>query len=274
MSLRVIKNENTKINKMKNRNIIFILTFLSIVVLWNSGCRKFPFLEGNGNVIAETRNTVSFNRIENQGEFNVYYVPDTVFYVDIEAESNLIPYIRTIVHGNTLEIDSRENLNPNDAMRIWVHTPTLVGVKLSGSGLINAEAVSAPNFEAILSGSGIVYGDAVTGQFEATLSGSGEIDFSITSENTIARLSGSGKIKLAGDSPKADYNISGSGSINAVNLLLAECTAKISGSGNIYTSVSDYLNVTISGSGNLYYFGYPEIDSNITGSGNVISNNK
>lgn len=259
---------------MKNRNIIIILALLGGTLLWNTGCNKFPFLEGNGNIVSETRTTVSFNRIENQGEFNVYYVHDTVFLIEIEAESNLIPHIRTIVHGNTLEIDSRENLNPNDAMKVWVHTPTLVGVKLSGSGLINAESVTAPNFDVILSGSGIIYGDAVTGNFDATLAGSGEIDFSIESENTSAVISGSGKIKLIGNSPKANYVVSGSGSIDGVNLLLAECTAKISGSGNIYTSVSDYLNVTISGSGNLYYFGYPDIDSKITGSGNVISNNK
>ena len=247
---------------------------MSVIILWNTGCRKFPFLEGNGNVTTETRTTVSFNKIENQGEFNVYYVHDTVFRVVIKAESNLIPYIRTIVHGNTLEIDSRENLNPNDAMKIWVHTPTLVGVKLSGSGLINAESVTAANFEVILSGSGYVYGDAITGHFKSTLSGSGEIDFDLNSEITSAVLSGSGRIKLSGESPTADYIISGSGTIDAVNLQLNECIAKISGSGNIYTSVSDYLNVTISGSGNLYYFGYPDIDSNITGSGSVITNNE
>jgi hypothetical protein len=259
---------------MKNRNIIIILTLLAGTLLWNTGCNKFPFLEGNGNVVSEERTTVSFNRIENQGEFNVYYVHDTVFLIVIEAESNLISHIRTIVHGSTLEIDSRENLNPNHAMKVWVHTPALVGVKLSGSGLINAEAVTAPNFDIVLSGSGIIYGDAVTGNFNATLAGSGQIDFSVESENTSAVLSGSGKIKLVGNSPKAIYVISGSGIIDAVNLLLAECNATISGSGNIYTSVSDYLNVTISGSGNLYYFGYPQIDSKITGSGKVISNNK
>ncbi len=259
---------------MKNRNIIITFAFLTIILLWSTGCRKFPFLEGNGNIISEARTTVSFNRIENQGEFSVYYVPDTVFRIIIEAESNLIPHIRTIVHGNTLEIDSRENLNPNDAMKVWVHTPTLVGVKLSGSGLINAESITAPNFEVILSGSGYIYGDAVAGHFEAILSGSGEIDYSVETENTSAVISGSGKIKLIGNSPKANYILSGSGSIDGVNLLLMECTAKISGSGNIYTSVGDYLNVTISGSGNLYYFGYPEIDSKITGSGKVISNNK
>ena len=83
------------------------------MIVLNSGCTKMRSIEGNGSIITETRNSVSFNFVENRGSFNVYIVKDTVFYIDIEAESNLIPHIRTTVHGNTLEIDTRENLDNN-----------------------------------------------------------------------------------------------------------------------------------------------------------------
>lgn len=55
----------------------------------------------------------------NDGEFNVYIGQDSVFEVSIEAESNLVPYIRTRVNGTTLHIDTRENLR--DHLRIGKH---------------------------------------------------------------------------------------------------------------------------------------------------------
>ena len=258
---------------MKITYITGLIVFLTFIIIWNTGCRKYPFLEGNGSVTRETRMIVSFNKIENQGDFNVYYIYDTVFRVVIEAESNLIPYIRTVVNGNTLEIDTRENLNNNYAMKVTVHSPVLKAVTLSGSGIINTGSVTSDNFEVKLSGSGLIYGDIVSHNFNLLISGSGEVDYAVTSINTKAVISGSGKIKLTGESTFADYLISGSGNIESYNLLLNECTAKISGSGNIYTNVSDYLNVIISGSGSLYYLGYPDIDSVITGSGQVIGMN-
>ena len=255
---------------MKIKYNIGIVIILLSLILWNTGCRKYPFIEGNGNVITEVRPSVSFNRIDNRGEFNVYYIPDTIFRVEVEAESNLIPYIKTTINGNVLEIDSRENLNSNYAMKVMVYSPVLAGVDLSGSGLINVQNAASGTFDVILSGSGSIYGDVNTGFFNSTLSGSGEIDFSMISDNVKATISGSGNIRLTGQCTFGEYKISESGNIEAFNLPLNECNAQISGSGNIYTTVSDKLVATISGSGNLYYIGNPLIDSNITGSGSII----
>ncbi len=259
--------------QIKIRIIIGTIAFLTLVAFSSTGCRKFPYLEGNGNVSSETRISVSFNRIDNQGDFNVYYEYDSTFRVTVEAESNLIPYIRTIVKGNTLQIDTRENINNNYAMKVTVYSPVMKGVILSGSGLINAGSVVEDNFEVKLSGSGIIYGDIISHSFHALISGSGEIDFEVNSENTIAIISGSGNIKMIGESTFGDYLISGSGNIESYNLQMDECTAKISGSGNMYTNVANYINVTISGSGNFFYVGSPTINSVITGSGNVIHGN-
>ncbi len=255
---------------MKIKYNIGIVFILLSVLIWSTGCRKFPFIEGNGNVVKEIRPSVSFNRIDNRGEFNVYYIPDTIFRVEIEAESNLIPHIRTTINGNVLEIDSRENLNSNYAMKVTVYSPVLAGVDLSGSGLINVHNAASGTFDVILSGSGSIYGDVNTGLFTSKLSGSGEIDFSMIADNAKVIISGSGNISLTGQCIAGEYKISGSGNIKSFNLPLTNCNAKISGSGNIYTTVSDILDVKISGSGNLYYIGNPIINSNITGSGSVI----
>ena len=252
---------------IRNIAISFVLV---LILVWSSGCQKYPFLEGNGNVVTEIRQSVSFNRIENKGEFYVYYKYDSTFRVEVEAESNLIPYIRTVVNGNTLEIDSRENLSSSYAMKVTVYSPVLVGVELSGSGLVNVQNAVSGTFNISLSGSGNIYGDVNTSLLNSNLSGSGEIDFHVTTNNIVASISGSGKTKLVGHSYSGDYKISGSGYFDAYNLILNDCYIKISGSGSVYTTVSDILSVKISGSGDVHYVGNHEISSSITGSGRII----
>ncbi len=246
-----------------------IIISLALIIV-ASGCHKLNTIEGNGSVVIETRHSVSFNKVENSGDFNVQIIPDSIFYIDIEAESNLIPYIKTTVHGNNLEISTRENLDNNFPIILKVHTPIIDGVLLTGSGLIYVDMVESDSFEAILAGSGKIHGDVKAKLFRSNISGSGEINFYLDVENVKSSISGSGRTIIAGQGLSGDYKISGSGSIKAYGIPIADCYAKISGSGNIYTTVSDVLDVDISGSGNLFYRGNPTINSSITGSGKII----
>jgi hypothetical protein len=69
-------------------------------------------------------------------------------------------------------------------------------------------------------------------------------------------------------------NISGSGKIKALHLEQDECSASISGSGDMYVFVYDFLDANITGSGNIFYRGNPRINVKISGSGSLIDNNK
>ncbi len=259
---------------MKTKEIIGLSILLS-VLLWSAGCRKYPFIDGNNNIVSETRVPVSFNRIDNEDDFDVYYYQDTIFRIVIEAESNLIPHIRTNVNGNTLEIDTRERLDNNVPIKIYVYSPTLIGVELSGSGYIHLNQIVTDRFMAKISGSGNIHGNVVSNYCEAIVSGSGEIDLSIESEQTKGIISGSGDIKLLGVgnwdyAEFADYVITGSGDIEAFNMPVITCNAYINGSGDISTMVRDNLVARISGSGDILYKGNPTVDSEISGSGNII----
>ncbi len=254
--------------EMKN---ILIITSAIIGLMWSTGCRKYSGIAGNGTVGSETRPSVSFNKVNNMDEFNVYCVYDTVFRVVIEAESNLIPYIRTVVNGNTLHISTYENLDNNYVIKVIVHTPSLNEIELSGSGLIDVSPIPySGGFRAYLSGSGNIYGSVNTVNFEAISSGSGNINLNITSVEAVATVRGSGDIILSGTSENSRVEIYGSGDIDSFNLPVTECRAKISGSGNIYTTVSDLLIAKIYGSGDIIYRGNPIIESDINGSGNII----
>jgi hypothetical protein len=89
-----------------------------------------------------------------------------------------------------------------------------------------------------------------------------------------ASLAGSGEIELWGIVGEGDLDISGSGKIKAFHLEQDKCHVSITGSGDMYVFVYDYLDAYISGSGNIYYRGNPLIDVKITGTGSLINNNK
>ncbi|MBU3926574.1 MAG: DUF2807 domain-containing protein [Bacteroidetes bacterium] len=255
---------------MKWINIITIVSLLALFSL--ASCSKLGRIEGNGHVITETRQNVSFNEVINEGIFAVTVIPDTVYEITIEAESNLIPYVRTIVNGNTLVIDSHENLDPMVTIQVTVRMPAVQSVRLSGSGSVTVNDMPESNLTAILSGSGTMNGTCNGGTFKAVLSGSGTIDFYVNTNRVETTLSGSGAIRLGGTTAYANHLISGSGNIDSYSMFTNECDCKISGSGNMYLWVSERLNATISGSGSVYYHGSPVVNTSITGSGTVTGN--
>ena len=248
-----------------------IIIVLSVAMMFTTACRKITGIDGNNQVVSETRQVVSFNKVENEGTFNVYIKHDSVFSATVVAESNLIPHIRTIVNGNTLIIDTRENLNNNQPMSVYVTTPIIQGATLSGSGTIMLDSLDTDFLDVVLSGSGKISGYATTNQLNTLISGSGNITLESYTNSNNTNISGSGNIDLTGESSSGSLTISGSGHISSYNYTQSDCIAKISGSGDMYLNVTDYLDVNISGSGSVYYIGNPTITVKITGSGQVIS---
>jgi hypothetical protein len=240
------------------------------LLLMLSGCYKWHHVEGNYNVETENRQLPDFKEVHNEGEFDVYIIQDGLSEVEIEAESNLIPLIRTRIEGSALVIDTKDDLDPNFSMNVYVHTGEIREIRLSGSGKVEADSIVTEDIDIDLSGSGYMFFGG-TGDFvDCKLSGSGDIDLDLECNTLEADISGSGSINVTGTADEGDFGISGSGSINAYELILQECHAGISGSGSMYLTVEDHLYVDISGSGSVFYLGTPSVDTHITGSGSVI----
>ena len=257
---------------MKTTNTLLI-TVVLLMIMGTTGCRKYPRIEGNNQVESETRMLVSFDKVRNEGTFNVYIKNDSVYSVTVEAESNLIPHIRTIVNGNTLEIDTRENLRNNYPIDVFVTTPTIRSAVLSGSGNILLDSLKTANMEIELSGSGNIDGYVEADYTLTRISGSGNIALESFTATHDVRISGSGSIDMIGEGVENKFSISGSGQIRSYNYEQVNCDAKISGSGDMFLNVTEGFWVNITGSGNVYYIGEPNLNVTITGSGQVIKQN-
>jgi len=237
---------------MRN-SINILLLFTALAVLAGSCDSPWGCIQGNNRIATENRSTGNFSSVASYGNYvvNVYHGDRTS--LSVTADENLLSYIKTSIQGNTLIIETRNDrcLRSAEPVTIDLTTPQVDRLKLAGSGLINANNLSNDEVDLSLSGSGTISCRRLT------------VDY------LRADISGSGLINLSGIANTTDFLVSGSGQIKAIDLESLRCYATISGSGNIYTSAEELIDVSISGSGNLYYKGNPEIRKDISGSGDV-----
>jgi hypothetical protein len=277
---------NTKIK-------LFVFTAF-ILAIFNS-CYEGVVIEGNNETTQEIRSLPNFTEVTSSGSFNIYYAHGDSTSVKIEAESNLIPYIETAVFDDRLDIRFafHVNVHHNQEIDIYVTSPSISKIHLSGSGKIEADSVSANSLELNVSGSGNIQSNFYGRNFSSSISGSGVMNIMAdcdTAETDVSgsghinleafgckitkvTISGSGKAELTGSSDKATFKILGSGKISAYEFPVKEADVMVSGSGDVYVNVSDYLDAILSGSGNLHYIGTPSIHFSTSGSGNLINEN-
>jgi hypothetical protein len=227
-----------------------------LLMFATTGCIDDLIIRGNGIAASEVRLTPAFSSVSSEGNFEVHISLGPEFDVVVRAESNLLPYIETDVRGNNLKIHTRglNSLRNRLPIEVFVTVPYIEGIVQSGSGSITT---------------GFFEGD----EFSFVVSGSGSIETSVDALSIDAVVSGSGLLYISGISRIADMVISGSGEIDAWDMDIRDCDAKVSGSGDAWVYVERSLKAVISGSGNVFYGGIPIIESHVSGSGGVIHKN-
>lgn len=239
---------------MKKPILKTLIAFMLLVVLLSSSCiNDLGCIEGNNYPIAESRPVADFHEVRCNGSFEVRVLPSDTYEVIVDAESNIIQYVRTSVAGGKLYIETQERSCINNTLPIivTVYAPLVDGLEVNGSGNIDAS-------------------DLFVNDLYLNVNGSGDITVDADAVSVHAEISGSGSINISGITDISDLYISGSGNIYAYQMPQLECTASISGSGNIYVSVDEVLDANISGSGYIYYRGNPVVHQTISGSGKVV----
>jgi len=239
------------IKKTKHmKHLTLAIATISIGFLFTS-CKKE--INGSGHFITQTRTISNFDEVSSSGDFTVILVEDSISRIELNGEDNILPEIETKVTDNELGIyfDNYNYDYDHAGVTITVYNPSFKGIHLSGSGKISNDNI------------------LTSGNLDVDLSGSGEIDLMVNNSLLTSNISGSGSIDLQGETSHAIHTISGSGNLHAYNMVSADASTTISGSGTCRVNVLNKLDVIISGSGNVFYLGNPEISTSISGSGQV-----
>lgn len=248
---------------------VIILTLLTGSCISNLIC-----IDGNGVKATDERSENNFTQVINTTDADIIFKSGEEYSITVEADENLINYYHTSVSGNalTIEIKDATCVRGIIAPVIRITAPGINGFTLSGSGNMIGDMLSGSSVKIINSGSGNIFIDYImANSISSKVTGSGDITvYDSDSDEVSITISGAGDMTINGESEMGHFTSSGSGHNYSGGLILADCNAIISGSGDIYTSVNEELHATLSGSGNLYYSGSPQVYQSVTGSGRII----
>ena len=217
------------------KTLLITLAIIIIIIFFIKNNLTKNNIQGSGNIISKSRELNNFTSIILLGSIDVNIKTSESNNCVVVADDNLIPYIKTEVVNNKLNISLNESYSSEDKLVVNINTPNYDEVSLSGSGNINI------------------------------------LDFK--NNNLSLNISGSGNITGNGEVETLVVKINGSGNLMSKEIKSKSATITINGSGDGEVFASDSISAKINGSGNIKYFGNPEnVDSIINGSGNIKSN--
>jgi len=255
---------------MKKWHLLFVF-ILAIVSCSPDGMHNERIV-GNGVVQQKAILVADFYQVESNGAYEIHFIQDTLWKIDLEAESNILPLIEVYKTGNTLIIENKDNFSfeLNKSIKVTIHHSGVSSISLNGSGLIDLGNFKSNAITTILSGAGSITGNIKSSQIDFILSGSGFIDAYVNCDALDASMSGQGNFIFEGTANQGVFSISGVGNIDALNLNIEKVWCNVSGVGDAKLQVSDELHAAIAGTGNIYYMGSPLLDILISGAGKVV----
>lgn len=239
---------------MKKSILLLAISVLSFINCINAQDKNK--LNGNGNVVTETRTTSDYDGIKISGFFDVDLVAGKEGKIILKGEENLLAAIKVEVEDNSLKIyvEKFTNILPSSGKKIQITVPfeKISALSLAGSGdVVSKDAIK-------------------TDSLSVKLAGSGNFTLPVDTKNLDLKVSGSGNIHLKGKTDTFSTKLAGSGNIDAADLKSKIVDANVSGSGNSKVTCNESLTARVSGSGNIRYAGNPEKrDVKVSGSGTI-----
>lgn len=211
---------------MKKIGIIVFVVALSLGIITASifSFGKFSMnlfsmttgIEGSGLSKTEKRDVAEFSSIEVEGVFQVEVTLQKDFDVQVEADDNLLEFIKTEVDGQTLKIETTKRLNLKNPLIVRISAPNIVGVGTSGVAQVTLTNINNDQLEIDSSGASRIKADGVTKSLIIDLSGASQFEADGLRSET-ARVEASG-------ASRADIFVSN------------DLTAEVSGASKVYYS--------------------------------------
>ncbi|MCK9302392.1 MAG: DUF2807 domain-containing protein [Bacteroidales bacterium] len=282
---------------MKTNKLLAVLIFLPVIL---ASCDpdepQITKVNGDGELVTQTLYLINFDKMYVYDNYitSLNWFQDK-YYLDITAESSLVPYIVTEVNDNVLTIKDKDyyELVFEKPLLVNVYAPNEPEVVLNDVSRLNiynyanesvvlyvkdkARAVvknsTITDFKIIAANSGVLEIDTIncnTLDINLSVSAKGYIN-TIKVESLKVKSTTAADCTFSGTAEDAVLVINSSGSINAIDLEVQTCTFSSDNSGDLYVNVKDKLSGTILGSGNVYYTGKANVDDVvIKGSGSLI----
>jgi hypothetical protein len=225
-----------------------IFAFLAV---FNFSCRH---IHGSGNIVSEKRETGDFTGIDAGGAFEIELKAGPLTEVKVEADDNVISYIRTKVAGGVLEIGTEASANFSNAhYKVYITAPHISMIHSSGAASIEIKGTLT-----------------VSGKLSVTSSGASNITAEIEAMDVDVQSSGASTLKLSGKSNTITAHASGSSVIKADSLLSDDAEIYSDGASAVYVNAGVRFKGDASGASGIHYKGsVGSIEKKVSGAASI-----
>lgn len=168
----------------------------------------FSGVKGSGNVQTEKRTVSDFTAIDVGGAFIVEVTAQKGFSVEVEADDNLLPLIKTEISGKTLKIKTEKRFSSHNPVRVRVSAPDIENLDISGASKVSVVNLENESFRIDSSGASKITIDGKTQNLIVDMSGASKLEAeNLKAENVSVDASGASKaIVYASNELKADLS--------------------------------------------------------------------
>ncbi|QGZ42740.1 putative autotransporter adhesin-like protein [Pseudoduganella flava] len=271
--------------------IATILAGCVIVVPGDRHAADGATLEGDGNVVAETRAVDGAPALELAGrrqvDLDVAVQVGAAPALSLEGDANVLAHLHTETRGGTLRIWSDRDVHATQPVRVRYTVPRLERLETAGSAGTHVSGLAGgtlhvvqrgsgrielrghvDRLEAVNSGSGRLVADALdAGSARVALNGSGRVSVGgVHGDALQAQLYGSGTLTARGEVRQADVTVYGSGDAELAGLHAASADLATTGSGDIAIAVTGRVTTHTNGAGSITIYGDP-LERSVAGKG-------
>ena len=209
-----------------------ILAAICVIAAMFTGCSMGRGVKGSGNRKSEKRDVPAFKAVDTTGAYEIEVTCQKPASVQIEADDNILPLIKTDVRDGVLYVSNQERYNSGRAVALRISIPELSGVSSHGAGDITVTDANSDELK-----------------IEST---------------------GAASVKAAGKVRSVAISSTGAGDIDTSRLRATKASVTVAGAASVNVYASDQLDVSVSGVGSVNYSGDPKtVNKNVTGFGSV-----
>jgi len=233
---------------MKNR-IYYTSTICLLLLI---GC--FPSeKEYNGELTTSAYVFDYFDALHIEDVFHVQLYQSDDFYVEIEAEEDLMDKIDIQVNDDVLYLKFKEKIHPNYPIKVNIAMPELARVDIKGAcRMQTAQPFVTPNMT--------IHAD-----------GASHVKLNIVADEIHSYSRGAAMIELSGSTAFLIQDMQGAGVFHGLKLDAHKAKVNLDGVGKISLNVENSLDASVNGVGKIEYTGSPKhLDKKISGLGKIV----
>ena len=191
-----------------------LVSFLGLLVFL-TGCHfnLGHTVAGSGVRKTETRNLPAFSEINATGSFYIEASSQKSASVQIEADDNILPLVKTEVRDGVLYLKPEKGFNSKQGVVVRITLPDLTKIDSTGASTFRVENIQNDRLEIRTTGASNVVVSGKTSDVQIKTTGAGEVDaHDLRATRADVKSSGAAKVNVYA-SEQLDANVSGAGHV-------------------------------------------------------------